>query len=87
MDWMDQRDQWTDIGFSGTKGGTHNRTALAGPLMADCVEKSFLADAKKFSGPLGRLTRGEVGDHADMHDVARHGRVELRSCRIWNRRS
>jgi limonene-1,2-epoxide hydrolase len=42
---MDQRNQWTDIGFSATKGGTQNRTALAGPLMADCVEKSFLADA------------------------------------------
>jgi hypothetical protein len=42
---MDHRDQWTDIGFSATKDGTQNRTALAGPLMADCVEKSFLADA------------------------------------------
>jgi len=33
------------------------------PLVADTVEKSFLADERKFSGPLMRFARGDVRDH------------------------
>jgi hypothetical protein len=38
-------------------------TGIERPLMADSVEKVFLADEPKLSGPLMRFTRGDVRDH------------------------